>query len=159
MAPPVAPSEPATAAPTAAAYAAPEYGAPAYSQAPPQVPYRVSRNVRVVIAAVIVGVVLLIGVIGYAFVGYIDATNRISLAANVISHANGHRSQAITTFDLIDQQVTSMVAAADARVGKTTSDQLVTESQGVIANSSADVPALVAARYGEALAVRAEGDA
>lgn len=49
-------------------YPPPPDGPPAYTY--PPIPYQVSRNLWLGIGAVIVIVVLLLGVMGYVFVGY-----------------------------------------------------------------------------------------
>jgi hypothetical protein len=107
---------------------------------------RVSRNLRVVIASVVVVVVLLIGVIAYVSAGYVYASSRISDAGGAINGASAHRAYVNTTFDLLDQQVSSFAAMTDAKMAKSTAGQLVSESQSIRAIVGGDDQAVAAAR-------------
>jgi hypothetical protein len=107
---------------------------------------RVSGNLRVVIASVVVVVVLLIGVIAYVSAGYVYASSRISDASGAINGASAHRAYVNTTFDLLDQQVSSFAAMTDVKLGKSTAGQLVTESQNMSAIVGGDDQAMVTAR-------------
>ena len=106
---------------------------------------RVSGNLRVVIASVVVVVVLLIGVIAYVSAGYVYASSRISDASGAINGASAHRAYVNTTFDLLDQQVGSL-AMTDPKLGKSTAGELVTESQNMSAIVGGDDQAMVTAR-------------
>lgn len=119
---------------------------PAYGHAAPPGQFRVSRNVWVVIAAVIVVVALLVGVIGYVFAGYAFASSRISDATGVVNTVNAHRSYVNTTFDLLNQQIKSFDTVRDNKASKSTSNQLVSESQSMSSTAGADDKALAAAR-------------
>jgi hypothetical protein len=90
--------------------------------------------------------VLLVGVIGYVAVGYAYGSSRISEATGAINSVEAHRSYVNTTFDLIDQQVMTFDTGMDPTKAKSTSGQLVTESQGMSLNLAGDDQALVAAR-------------
>lgn len=99
-----------------------------------------------VITAVIVVVVLLVGIIGYVFAGYAYASVRISDAANAINAVDAHRGYVNTTFDLLDQQVSSFETMSDSRLGKSTSGQLVTESRSISSSVGGNDQELAAAR-------------
>jgi hypothetical protein len=99
-----------------------------------------------VITAVVVVAVLLVGVIAYVVAGYAFASSRISDAGGAINGASAHRSYVNTTFDLLDQQVSSFAAMSDAKLSKSTAGQLVSESQSIIAIVSGDDHAMAAAR-------------
>jgi hypothetical protein len=100
----------------------------------------------VVIAAGILIVVLLVGVVGYAVAGYALATSRISDAASAINTLNAHRSYVNTTFDLLDQQVTALNSTSDLKAGKSNSAQVVTESQTMSTTVATDDHMLMTAR-------------
>ena len=100
-------------------------------QSPPPVKYRISRRLWVVIAAIVVVVALLVGTIAYVFAGFAYMSARISAGENAINAVNAHRSFVNTTFDLLDQQVGSFETLMDSRVGKSTSGQVVSESQSI----------------------------
>jgi hypothetical protein len=100
----------------------------------------------VVIASVVVVVVLLIGVIAYVSAGYVYASSRISDASGAINGASAHRAYVNTTFDLMDQQVSSFAAMSDPKLGKSTAGQLVSESQNMSAIVGGDDQAMVTAR-------------
>jgi hypothetical protein len=85
-------------------------------------------------------------VIGYALGGYAYGSTRISEATGAIDSVQAHRSYVNTTFDLLDQQVATLEASTDPTAAKSTSGQLVTESQGMRANLAGDDQALVNAR-------------
>jgi len=106
----------------------------------------VSQNLRVVIASVVVVVVLLIGVIAYVSAGYVYASSRISDASGAINGASVHRAYVNTTFDLLDQQVSSFASMTDPKLGKSTAGELVTESQNMSAIVGGDDQAMVTAR-------------
>ncbi|HEV3103159.1 MAG TPA: hypothetical protein VG426_12585 [Candidatus Dormibacteraeota bacterium] len=119
---------------------------PAYGYAPAPPVHRASASVRAVIASVVVVVVLLVGVIGYGLGGYAFGSSRISDVTGAINSVQAHRSYVNTTFDLLDQQVATLEASTDPTAAKSTSGQLVTESQGMQANLAGDDQALVSAR-------------
>jgi hypothetical protein len=100
----------------------------------------------VVIGAVVVIVVLLVGIISYVFAGYAFASSRISDASVAISTATAHRSYVNTTFDLLDQQLMSLDAITDDAQAKSTSGQLVSESQSMGTTVGGDDQSLAAAR-------------
>jgi hypothetical protein len=102
--------------------------------------------VWVVITSVVVVVVLLVGVIGYVLAGYLYASSRISDASGAINGASAHRAYVNTTFDLLDQQVSSFAAMTDAKVAKSTAGQLVSESQSMSTIVGGDDQAMVTAR-------------
>jgi hypothetical protein len=126
--------------------AAPDYAAPAHAYAMPQGQYLVSRSLGVVIAAVVVIVVLLVGIVGYVFAGYAYASSRISDASTAINTATAHRSYVNTTFDLLDQQLASLDAITDDAQAKSTSGQLVSESQSMDTTVGGDDQTLATAR-------------
>jgi hypothetical protein len=107
---------------------------------------RASRNLWVVITAVVVVAVLLVGVIAYVGAGYALASSRISDATGAINGANAHRSYVNTTFDLLDQQVSTFAAMTDAKLAKSTAGQLVSEAQSMSAIVGGDDKAMVGAR-------------
>jgi hypothetical protein len=156
-APPPPPAYPAAPAPPAAypapvqpppaAYPpAPGYQTNAYGYPQPPVQRRGSRNLWVVIAAVVVVVVLLVGVIAYVAAGYAFASSRISDATNVVNAVNAHRGYVNTTFDLIGQQLTSFETMGDPKVAKSTAAQLTTETQSMTTLVGGDDQAMAAAR-------------
>jgi hypothetical protein len=100
----------------------------------------------VVIVSVVVVVVLVVGVIAYVSAGYVYASSRISDASGVINGASAHRAYVNTTFDLLDQQVSSFAPMSDAKVAKSTAGQLVSESQSIRAIVGGDDQAMAAAR-------------
>lgn len=89
---------------------------------------------------------MLVGVMGYAVVGYTFASSRISDANGAISSAQSHRDYVNTTLDLLDQQVGSFATLSDSRLGKSLSGQVVSESQGISATVGSNDQALAAAR-------------
>ena len=99
-----------------------------------------------VIASVVVVVVLLVGVIAYVSAGYVYASSRISDARGAIDGAIAHRAFVNTTFDLLDQQLSSFPAMTDPKLGKSTAGQLASESQNMSAIVGADDQAMAAAR-------------
>lgn len=107
---------------------------------------RASRNLWVVITAVVVVAVLLVGVIAYVVAGYAFASSRISDATGAINGANAHRSYVNTTFDLLDQQVSTFAAMTDAKLSKSTAGQIVSESQSISAIVGGDDHAMATAR-------------
>src|SRR5437879_6990373 len=89
-------------------YAAPADGYPApYGYAAAAQP-RASRNLRTMIAAGILIVVLLLGIMGYLFAGYVFASSRISAAAGAINALDSRRSYVNTTFDFLEQQASTL---------------------------------------------------
>ncbi|TME55074.1 MAG: hypothetical protein E6I58_11055 [Chloroflexi bacterium] len=169
--PPPLPPEPET-SPAAAepARAAPTPAYPSYPSAPPApsapppdyaapvsaypAPYgyasaaqpRASRNLRTIIAAGILVVVLLLGIMGYVFAGYVYASSRISAAAGAINTLDSRRSYVNTTFDLLEQQASTLGTQSDGSVGKATATSMVTESQGLRSGLAGNDQGLVAAR-------------
>lgn len=125
---------------------APGYATPAYGYPTPPVQPRASRNLWVVMTAVVVVAVLLVGVIAYVVAGYAFASSRISDATGAINGANAHRSYVNTTFDLLDQQVSTFAAMADAKLSKSTAGQLVSESQSISAIVGGDDHTMATAR-------------
>jgi len=99
-----------------------------------------------VVTAGVVVVVLLVGAIAYVVAGYAFASSRIADASGAINGASAHRSYVNTTFDLLDQQVTSFAGMTDAKVSKSTAGQLVSESQSINAIVGGDDHAMAAAR-------------
>ena len=99
-----------------------------------------------VITSVVIVVVLLIGVIAYVSAGYVYASSRISDARGAIDGATAHRAYVNTTFDLLDQQLSSFAAMTDPKLGKSTAGELVSESQNMSAIVGADDQALATAR-------------
>ena len=108
--------------------------------------YRVSRNLWLVISAVVVVVTLLVGAIGYIFAGYAYTSSRISNAAGAVSAVNSHRSLVNTTFALLDEQVASLETMTDNKLAKSTSGKIVAESQTMSTTIAGDDDALVTAR-------------
>jgi hypothetical protein len=90
--------------------------------------------------------VLLVGVIAYVSAGYVYASSRISDAGGAINGASAHRAYVNTTFDLLDQQVSSLAPMSDAKVARSTAGQLVSESQSMSAIVSGDDQAMATAR-------------
>jgi len=133
---------PPAAYPPAPGYAAPPY----YGYPPPPGQHRVSRNVRLAIAAGIVIGVLLVGVLGYVVAGFAFASSRISDATSAINASQGHRSYVDSTFDLLDQQVIALDSMRDPNAAKITYGLLITESQRVSSTVAVDDKALLAAR-------------
>jgi hypothetical protein len=101
-----------------------------------------------VITAAVVIVVLLVGVIAYVGGGYAFASSRISNASGAINRASAHRSYVNTTFDLLDQQLSSFASMSDVKASKSTAGQLVSEAQSMSAIVGGDDAAIVAARSG-----------
>jgi hypothetical protein len=139
--PPAYPTPPPPVFPAAPAYATAGYGYP-----PAPVQPRSSRNLWVVITAVVVVVVLVVGVIAYVVAGYAFASNRISDATNAVNAMNAHRGYVNTTFDLLGQQLTSFETMGNPKVGKSTAAQLTTETQGMTTLVGGDDQAMAAAR-------------
>ena len=134
-------------APPATYYpAAPGYPTPAYGYPPAPARRSGSRNLWVIITAVVVIVVLLIAVIAYVAGGYAFASSRISDAATAVNALNGHRGYVNTTFDVLGTQLTSFESMGDPKVGKSTAAQLATETQSMTTLVGADDLALAAAR-------------
>lgn len=129
--------------PPASAYATPAYG---YPPAPAR--RKSSRNLWLVITAAVVIVVLLVAVVAYVGAGYALASSRISDASGAINRASAHRSYVNTTFDLVDQQLSSFAAMSDVKGSKSTAGQLVSEAQSMSAIVGGDDTAIVAARSG-----------
>jgi hypothetical protein len=127
---------------------APAYATPAYGYPPAPVQRRGSRNLWFVIAAAVVIVVVLVGVVAYVGAGYAFASSRISDASGAINRAGVHRSYVNTTFDLLDQQLTSFAAMSDAKASKSIAGQVVSEAQTISAIVGGDDKAIVAARSG-----------
>jgi hypothetical protein len=140
------PEEPAPAIPPFDYAPVPASGVPAYIAYQPAPPYRVSRNLWVVITSLVVVVLLVVGAIGYVFAGYVFASSRISDVGAAIGATNAHRSYVNTTFDLLDQQVGSMDTTPDSTLGESTSGQLVSESQSLSTTAGGDDLALGSAR-------------
>ncbi|HSS95164.1 MAG TPA: hypothetical protein VLR46_14415 [Candidatus Dormibacteraeota bacterium] len=124
----------------------PAYGAPASGAYQSGTPYRVSRNLWVVITTLVVVVLLVVGAIGYVVAGYVFASSRISDAGAAIGATSSHRSYVNTTFDLLDQQVGSLDTTPDTTQGEATSGQLVSESQGLTITAGGDDVTLGSAR-------------
>ena len=99
-----------------------------------------------VITAIVVVAVLLVGVIAYVVTGYVFASSRISDASGAINGASAHRSYVNTTFDLLDQQVSSFAAMSDAKLSKSTAGQLVSEAQSISTIVGGDDHAMAGAR-------------
>ena len=135
-------------APPATAYdpPAPAYTTPAYGYPPAPVQRRSSRNLWVVIAAVVVVAVLVIGVIAYVAAGYAFASSRISDATNAVNALNAHRTYVNATFDLLGTQLTSFETMGDPKVGKSTAMQVTTETQSMTTLVGGDDLAMVTAR-------------
>jgi hypothetical protein len=74
------------------------------------------------------------------------AASRISDAGGAISGASAHRAFVNTTFDLLDQQMSSFAAMPDPKLGKSTAGRLVSESQSIRAIVGGDDQAMAAAR-------------
>jgi len=127
-------------------YPPPPEGPPAYTYPHVPGPYQVSRNLWLGIGAVIVIVVLLLGVMGYVFVGFAYASTRISDAASAVNSASAHRGYVNNTFDLLQQQVSSIGTVMDNKMGKSNSGQLVSESQLMSRTVAGDDQSLAAAR-------------
>ncbi len=98
------------------------------------------------IAAGILIVVVLLGVMGYVFAGYLYASSQISAAAGAITALDAHRSYVNTTFDLLEQQASTLGTPSDGSTGKATASSMVTESQGLRSSLAGDDQALAAAR-------------
>jgi len=98
------------------------------------------------IAAGILIVVLLLGIMGYVFAGYVVAASRISAAAGAINTLDSRRSYVNTTFDLLDQQAATLGTQTDGSVGKATAGSIVTESEGLRSGLAGADQGLVAAR-------------
>jgi hypothetical protein len=147
-APPTVPVQASPEPPAATYPPAPRYvnATPAYTYPPAPGQRHVSRNLWVVVASVVVVVVLLIGVIAYVSAGYVYASSRISDASGAINGASAHRAYVSTTFDLLDQQVSSFSAMTDPKLSKSTAGELVSESQNMSAIVGGDDQAMVAAR-------------
>ncbi len=148
--PPDPPESQAAPAPSPAATypPAPKYASatPAYAYPPAPRQRRASGNLWIVIASVVVVVVLVVGVIAYVSAGYVYASSRISDAIGAINGAVAHRAYVNTTFDLLDQQVSSFTSISDAKVARSTAGQLVSESQSIRAIVGSDDRAMAAAR-------------
>lgn len=98
------------------------------------------------IAAGILIVVLLLGIMGYLFAGYVFASSRISAAAGAINTLDSRRGYVNTTFDLLEQQAATLGTQTDGSVGKATATTMVTESQGLRSGLAGDDQGLVTAR-------------
>ncbi|HEX9099310.1 MAG TPA: hypothetical protein VF956_07485 [Candidatus Dormibacteraeota bacterium] len=145
-APPPTPYAAPTQPPPPAYAPTPGYAAPAYGYPPPPGRPRNASNLWMIITAVVVVALLLVGAIAYVVAGYAFASSRISDASSAINGASAHRSYVNTTFDLLDQQVTSFAAMTDATLSKSTAGQLVSESQSISAIVGGDDHAMAAAR-------------
>ena len=63
---------------------------------------------------------LLLGIMGYVFAGYVYASSRISAAAGAINTLDSRRSYVNTTFDLLEQQASTLGTQSDGSVGEET---------------------------------------
>ena len=139
--PPPAEAEPAPYVPPPDYAAPPGFGAPV-AAAPP-------RNMRPIITAVAIIVVLLVVVIGYAAAGFAFATSRIDSARSSYNAVVAHQNSITDTVNSFNSKFTTTstsTTTADLKADRALLDQVVSKSQSAGATISSDDASLAAAQ-------------
>ena len=138
---PPAAAEPAPYVPPPDYPAPPGYGAPV-AAAP-------ARNMRPIITAVAVIVVLLVVVIGYAAAGFAFATSRIDSARNSYNAVVAHQNSITDTVNSFNSKFTTTsttTTTADLKADRSLLDQVVSKSQAAGTTISSDDASLATAQ-------------
>jgi hypothetical protein len=104
-----------------------------------------SRGFQLAIAAGIVGLVVAFGAVSYGVGGYLIASNRISRATGVINAVDSHRASINTSFDDI-QQLLSSHTVVTASAAKSEAADFVSRSQQLASPITGYAPALHSAQ-------------
>ncbi len=107
-----------------------------------------SRRARRTIIAVVVIVIVLIGIIGYAAVGYAYGTTRVAVADRSLNAVISHQNSLNTTFKDINTKFNglSSSAASDPKQARTLIDQFVANAKSAGTTVDRDDASLVSAR-------------
>jgi len=131
------PNEPSSPSP----HPSPWYPPPPYGYAPAPAVHGPARGFGLAIAAGIVALVLVIGVLSYAIGGYLIASNRIANAAAAINAVDSQRTTINSSFDTI-QQVMSFDTPLTPSDAKAKTAEIVPRSQMLASTVAGDAPAL-----------------
>lgn len=126
-----------------------EPAAPPPAYAPPPAPTGGSGLRTIIVAGVLVAVIV-IGLVGYAAVGYAFAQTRISNADKALNTVISHQNQLNDAFKAIDTNFTSLSTSANFNPtqAKGVVDQFVSTSQGAGRTIDQDDSSLAAASGG-----------
>jgi hypothetical protein len=144
--PPPAAPEPAPYVPPPDYPAPPGYPAPPYAAAPP------ARNMRPIIAGVVIVAVLVVAVIGYGVAGFAFANGRLDAARSTYNTVVSHQNAITDEFNSFDNKVTGVnvtsATAADLKQNQAAYALLVTQSQAAQPTITADDASLASAQAG-----------